>query len=196
MKSNINAVTINTKSDFDSDYRELSTINRRATRRDILGHLYLGKQPLFETTGKDEVSQIAKQPLSGHIAEPDNVVSLPQFNIIPEQRITPFILLQEWEGYVQTVSDEKFTASLFDLTRRREIEDEEADFSIDDLTEDDKKLLKPGAVFRWLIGYRSIGGTKERTSKIVFRRLPQWTESDFKAAEAKAKDIANRVKWE
>ena len=192
MKSNVQVATINTKSDF----RELSTINRRATRKDVLERLYLTREPKFESTGIDEISQTAQQGVSSHIPVPDNVVSLPQFNKVPEQIITPFILLQEWEGYVQTVSDEKFTASLFDLTNRREIEDEEADFSIDDLTEDDKKLLKPGAVFRWLIGYRSIGGTKERISKTVFRRLPQWTKSDFKAAKAKAEDIANRIKLE
>lgn len=176
---------------------ELSTSSDIVTRTDVLRKMYIinnTNKSIVETELEEEIEHDRQRTESAKII--DKIVSLPKFKTLPSLRETPFARLQEWEGYVQNVSDNEFTASLFDITNKRDIEDEEADFSIDDLTEDDKKLLKPGAVFRWLIGYRSIGGTKERSSKIVFRRLPQWTDSDFEAAEKKADFFARKTKWE
>lgn len=164
---------------------ELSTSSDIVTRTDVLRKMYIANKPIVETEIEEDIEH-----------DRQRIVSLPKFKTLPILMEAPFARLQEWEGYVQSVSNNEFTASLFDITNKRDIEDEEADFSIDDLTEDDKKLLKPGAVFRWLIGYRSIGGTKERSSKIVFRRLPQWTDSDFEAAEKKADFFARKTKWE
>ncbi len=169
----------------EASFNDLSTRSNTVTRTEVLRKMYV-ENKLFETE--------FEQTKSNEVI--DKIIPLPKFKILPSLRETPFAPLQEWEGYVQSVSDNEFTASLFDITNKRETEDEEADFSIDDLTEDDKKLLKPGAVFRWLIGYRNIGGTKERSSKIVFRRLPQWTDSDFDAAEKKADFFARKTKWE
>ncbi len=175
-------------------FKEPSTRNRTATREEVLTNLYFTKRPIVKPDDVGQESQIELQSESAQ--KTDNVVYLPQFNQVPKQIVTPFTLLQEWEGYVQSVGDNEFTASLFDITNKRNIEDEEADFFIDDLNEDDKSVLKPGAVFRWLIGYRWIGGTKERISKIVFRRLPQWTDSDLQAVQEKAKHISSTIKWE
>lgn len=172
----------------------LSTSGISATREDVLKEMYLSKKNILERNDSNELGQDESQSESKHFIT--RVLSVPHFNAIPKQAVTPFTLLQEWEGYVISINDDEFTASLLDLTKGKNIEQEEADFSIDDLTQDDKKLLKPGAVFRWIIGYRSIGGTKERISKIVFRRMPQWTAKDLQTAQAKAKEISHTIVWE
>ena len=63
-----------------------------------------------------------------------------------------FIALQEWEGFVSEIGEKVFVARLVDMTRKDNPE-EEADFLIEDVRNDDLKLLRPGAVFRWIIGY-------------------------------------------
>ena len=73
-----------------------------------------------------------------------------------------FHALQEWEGYVleepavqsaQVGSrEEEFTARLLDLTAGSPREEEEAAIPLSEIAEDDRKRLRPGAIFRW--GYR------------------------------------------
>jgi len=111
----------------------------------------------------------------------------------PRERVreVTFTPLQEWEGYVVELGKEFFTARLMDLTAGREHEEEEADFSIAELSDADQSMLRLGAIFRWAIGYRRTrGGTKERVSRIVFRRLPAWTERELKENRRKAEALA------
>lgn len=104
--------------------------------------------------------------------------------------------LQEWEGYVSEVGEGMFTARLLDVTAGGKYEEEIADFPILDLSDTDQELLKPGAVFRWVIGYqRSTGGTKRRVSQVTFRRMPAWTKRDLSNAARKAADIAQSIEW-
>jgi len=104
--------------------------------------------------------------------------------------------LQEWEGYVAEIGDDVFTARLLDVTARNKYEEEVADFPIADLSDTDRELLKPGAIFRWVIGYqRQRGGTKRRVSQITFRRMPAWSKKDIVDANRKAEGIAKSINW-
>jgi hypothetical protein len=98
-------------------------------------------------------------------------------------------VLQEWEGQVQEVGERVFSARLVDLTRGEMEETEESDLPIEDLVESDRTLLVPGAVFRWIIGYRWANGEKERFTRVVIRRLPIWTEQEIKAADREAAEL-------
>ncbi|MDE2492675.1 MAG: hypothetical protein KGL97_02110 [Alphaproteobacteria bacterium] len=112
-------------------------------------------------------------------------------------RDVSFFALQEWEGAVLDIAKETFTARLLDVTAKRKIEDEVAEFAISDLSDDDRQLLAPGAIFRWTIGYqRAKGGTKRRVSEITFRRLPQWTTRDIDSAKAQARELSKDLLWE
>ncbi len=113
------------------------------------------------------------------------------------RQFVSFHPMQEWEGTVTEVDGDTFTARLTDLTADKSVAEEEADFLVDDITDDDRQLLVPGAIFRWAVGYqRSSGGSKKRVSHIVFRRLPMLTEKD--AAEAKEEGAMRSaaLKWE
>jgi len=104
----------------------------------------------------------------------------PQTVVVAREARATFSALQEWEGCVLQVNPGSFTASLVDLTAGATREEEEADFPLDDLLDSDRAAIRPGAVFRWAIGYRRApGGSKERVSRIVFRRLPAWTEREL-----------------
>ncbi len=108
-----------------------------------------------------------------------------------------FKKLQEWEGYVTNISNNTFHARLFDKASKHDVALEEAEFPLDDLTDDDRKLLKEGAVFNWLIGYQRFdNGGLQRVSQIIFRRIPAWTKRDFREANEYAETIENALKWE
>ncbi|HEX8947795.1 MAG TPA: hypothetical protein VF790_02465, partial [Dissulfurispiraceae bacterium] len=98
------------------------------------------------------------------------------------------IALQKWEGVVTEIGKDVFNARLFDLTANNP--EEIAEFSIDDVSEDDRELLKPGAIFYWSIGYLTTRtGQRMRMSFIKFRRLPAWTERDIKSAKKRAAEL-------
>lgn len=122
-----------------------------------------------------------------------NVVSHKNFKAKPHQSI--FISLQKWEGIVMEVKDDAFLARLIDLTNKGV--DEEAEFPIDEISEEDKLLVRPGAIFYWNIGYHtSSSGQRTRTSIIRLRRLPAWTQREIDAAKREAERIRKALGWQ
>ena len=104
-----------------------------------------------------------------------------------------FHALQEWEGYVLEHNEREFTARLLDLTADS-MQEDEAIIPLVEISEDDLNRLRPGSIFRWVIGYeRSASGTKKRVSQIVFRDLPAMTEKDLSEGEEWAKKIAQSI---
>jgi hypothetical protein len=104
------------------------------------------------------------------------------------------VSLQKWEGVVTEVEKDIFNARLLDLTDDNP--EEETDFSIEEVSEDDRKLLKPGAVFYWSLGYLTTAtGQVIRTSIVKFRRLPAWTETEVKKAQEQAAKIRRTIGW-
>ncbi len=113
----------------------------------------------------------------------------------PWPAATTFHALQEWEGYVLEISDTDFVARLVDLTTGSLHEEEEADIPLTEISDKDSAKMRPGSVFRWVIGYeRSPAGTKKRVSHIVFRDLPVITKSDLRDGELWAGDTIRSLK--
>jgi CheY-like chemotaxis protein len=79
------------------------------------------------------------------------------------------------------VGSESFEAQLFDPAHRSVVE--HAEFSIRELPPDGLKLLRPGAVFYWMIGYRDLGSRqRKRESVIWMRRSGRMGQDKFQAA--------------
>jgi len=98
-----------------------------------------------------------------------------------------FDMRGQWEGVVTDIRSDDFSVVLRDLVNPASAE-YEAVFSIDEVADDDRKLLKAGAIFYWTIGYQQRRGQRLRVSEVRFRRLPAWSRSDMerikKAAHA------------
>jgi hypothetical protein len=125
--------------------------------------------------------------------EPINLIFYRNFKLKPHQSF--FTSLQAWEGVVTRVMGNAFLARLIDLTQTGA--DEEAEFSIDDISEEDKALITPGAIFYWDIGYHtSYSGQRTRESMIRFRRLPAWTQKEIDAAQREAERIGKALGWQ
>ena len=99
-----------------------------------------------------------------------------------------FHALQEWEGYVLDVNTDDFTAKLLDLTARPSME-EEAVIPLCEISDVDRRRLKHGSIFRWVIGYENRRGTKRRISQIVFRDLPVLTRRDVEEGSKWAEKV-------
>jgi hypothetical protein len=103
------------------------------------------------------------------------------------------ITLQEWEGRVLQIEGRFIIARLVDITAGETEETEEVDLPIDDVTEADQKLLQPGAIFRWVLGYSYSSGRKERFARVVVRRLPVWTEKEMQEADQEANELHDAI---
>lgn len=100
-------------------------------------------------------------------------------------------VLQQWEGIVEYVGDENFTARLRDLTNKEHYPGEMAELPRDDISDDDRELLREGAVFYLTVGRLiHFSGRQERFGHIVFRRLPGWTSSTLDRAEKRAQRLS------
>ena len=102
-----------------------------------------------------------------------------------------FLVRQDWEGVVETIGSETFTARLRDRTNDESIAGEIAELPIADVDDDDRELLQIGGVFYLTVGrLLRANGRHERVGRMVFRRLPAWTKSTFDRAKLRAERLA------
>jgi hypothetical protein len=107
-------------------------------------------------------------------------VDLPAIVVPPRMKLEDrYRVLHQWEGTVVEVARDGFRARLAEL-RAEQREEEYADFSFESVSEDDRVLVVPGAIFYWFVGYRTENSGQRNTwSTVRFRRLPRWTKREL-----------------
>lgn len=91
--------------------------------------------------------------------------------------------LQEWEGLIETVDGDTFTARLRDLTSAGRAE-EQAVIPLSEIDRSDHLRVQPGALFHLIIGFVRRGGSQRRETFTYFRRhMPSQSSA--------ASDLAN-----
>jgi hypothetical protein len=119
------------------------------------------------------------------------VTTLPPAPLAPRDR---FLALQEWEGMVIERRENALRVRLVDKTRPAA--EEEAEINLNEISPQDRGLIKTGAVFYWSIGYHdSASGQRTRQSVIVFRRLPAWTDSEIAAIRRRVRQQKALLGW-
>ncbi|MDR1235490.1 MAG: hypothetical protein LBJ96_00630 [Holosporaceae bacterium] len=100
---------------------------------------------------------------------------------------------KEFNGCVSRIdkNNKKFTAEL--ISNDDEACILEGEFSESVLSEDDKKLLRVGALFVWKMGKEEKNGTQRKISQITFKRSC-WSEQDIKMAEEIGKKRAAAIR--
>ena len=100
-------------------------------------------------------------------------------------------ILQDWEGVVDEVDEagKVFTARLRDLTVNEIHPSRTAEIPIEDVSDDDRKLLRPGAIFYLTAGRSLRNGRLELFGRMAFRRLPGWTSADLLRIEERARRL-------
>jgi len=103
--------------------------------------------------------------------------------------------LVEWEGVVESVMSDKFDARLTAIKGSDVDFDEFTSFEVARVPQDDHDLIHPGALFRLVVGYQALGGTRQQYSRLTFRRLPAWNQNAIDEAQLKFKQIVNNIEW-
>lgn len=148
---------------------------------------------LFSANASETVPDNDQRTALYRIRDPWPVVppvALPQRS----QSQPRFDALQKWQGQVSEVTNSTFTALLLDLLEPSV--EEEAEFDLEEVSRGDLDLVEPGAVFYWSVGYRTEpSGERSRSSVLVFRRLPAWTDRDLQRAQDRAKELRDSFEW-
>ena len=123
-----------------------------------------------------------------------DVLKQRELRVVPKVRgagfSRSFQLLQQWEGQVKQVTADSFVAIVSDMTNRGN-PDEEVELGLEDVAPDDMRLLRPGSLFYWAVGYEDGRGVpRQRVSRIRFRRLPGLTTRDVAHAKETAQKFA------
>jgi hypothetical protein len=130
------------------------------------------------TTGPQEITAPKRKPA---------VINAPDFGR------RGLAALSHWEGVVEDIEGDTFRCRLVPLTSvpPDAADFELTEFSVEDLAnDDDRDLVKPGAVFYWTIGRaRNQAGTVTNVSLVRFRRLPVPTRSQHERAEREAEEL-------
>ncbi len=111
------------------------------------------------------------------------------------KKMNQYKSLQKWEGTVIEKKEDTFIAKLNDMTNIGV--QEEAEIYIEEISNDDRELIKSGNKFYWHIGYFENATTGQRTRDSFFRfiRLPKWNKLEIKLSEVEADRIKNELKW-
>lgn len=142
----------------------------------------------------DNIGTFEVRPEEEELRQEEPKILKPILRFDPDELKERAVSLQKWEGVVTEVGKDIFRARLLDLTE--ENPEEEADFSIDEVSEDDRSLIKPGGVFYWSLGYLTTRtGQVIKSSIVKFRRLPAWTESEMRRAQEQAMEIRQIIGW-
>lgn len=164
----------------DIKLRILNKMTSKAVRAALLLESGRGSESFGISSGAPSVDQSFKLP-----------------SMVASSRKASLEPLAEWEGYVDSVGPDKFKARLVDVRVPHAEEHVQAEFDCNELNAMDLAALRPGAVFRWVIGYeRSESGTKRRVSQIVFRRLPAWSRAEIQGAVKHGIDLHNAIEFE
>ena len=102
-------------------------------------------------------------------------------------------VLQQFEGVTTEVGDDYFIAQMHDLTNS-DCDIELMEFDLREISSEDRKILKPGTVFYWTIGYETrIGGQVLRISELRVQRTPIWTKTKLDSVAANASEIFEKL---
>ncbi|MCY3768617.1 MAG: hypothetical protein OXG56_04515 [Gammaproteobacteria bacterium] len=125
----------------------------------------------------------------------------PVDNLVPDKaKVRPsrtFTPTTEWEGYVESMSEEEFSVRLVNVRSQSSLPTDQATFHKDEVSEYDRQLLREGAIVRWVIGRERLStGQVRNVSELYFRRLPAHSEEDYNRANEKACALLEGINWE
>lgn len=166
---------------------EVDATLRRIDERDvhILDPIHVSSATSDETSGTAAGTYRARQTVVGGIYAPRNLTSA-----IQER----FEVIKHWEGVVINVEAETFSADLRLVESSYPVADSQIEIDLDNVPEGDRSLVQKGSVFYLTVGTRyPAGGRPEKSTRLVFRRMPRWSEGDIRRSEAIAEDLWRKL---
>ena len=176
-----------------------------AIKNDTTSELYTDSDPQYDKAyfGDSAIRQLINKAENGgkidSFLEDDsgsaasisgaNISILPRtdFSEMP-QSSSHSIIKQKWNGYIESVNDQEFTAILSDSSGNEP--DIKAIFPLDEVSEGDRHLVSENAIFDWIISReRKIHGQIQNKDLLVFRRFPMWKKQDLEKESKKVEEF-------
>jgi hypothetical protein len=111
-------------------------------------------------------------------------------HLIPEKTI----VLNKWQGQVIDVTETSFTAALYDLNKTDIVE--QAEFAINEVSSEDTRLIRSGAVFYWyILQHDTRTGDRDQMSRIWFQRSGRMSREIHEAAQERVNDVWRSFGW-
>jgi hypothetical protein len=125
----------------------------------------------------------------------ENIDVIPRELLLSSLPIFPprdtFIALRKWRGQVIGMKSNTFKAKLDSLL---EAEPQKvADVFLEEVSPEERELIKEGAIFYWSIGYLNRPSGRIRASVIRFQRQPLWSERNISEAQSRAEKLMQHL---
>jgi len=101
---------------------------------------------------------------------------------------------QRWLCHIESFDEKTIFAKLTDLITSGT--QETAEFDIEEVSLEDRPLIKIGAGFYWSVGLASEKGQISKKSLIRFQRLIELTEDDYNEAMDRYNSVHKNILWE
>ena len=103
-----------------------------------------------------------------------NVIRFSAPRTHPERPLVSIVAVQEWEGVVDQVLDDYFEATLVDVSVGARHPTEVMEIPLDLIDEEDRRILRPGTIFRLVIGRERRKGGQIQNKTLVYVRRNQF----------------------
>jgi hypothetical protein len=105
-------------------------------------------------------------------------------------------VIENWEGVVTCVEEDSFFASMRPTNSENERAEDEFEIDFDNVAEGDRELVREGAIFYLTVGVRRPRGQgPQKTTQIIFRRMPRWSPRDIERGEAAATELWEKLQY-
>lgn len=148
---------------------------------------------------KQNISQLENNTVtleSNDELKENKVFFVPDAKQNKKQSVSHDLIIEEWEGLIKNIDEDCFKA---DLCKKNSNVSESivADFSISDVPEDERHLVKPGMIFYWYIRKEvKKSGTISNGESLMFRRMPSWKHFDLNKKTTKSDEFFNFLSTE
>jgi hypothetical protein len=184
---------------FGQDQRDVIFFQKRAEANSAVKGPEAFSTAL-SSTGRHQVADTAS---SAAKLDPNQTHILPSFPNRHERRrwislgkplLEYTFPLGKWQGQVLESLDDRFKAVLHDFNSSKVID--VAEFSFADISDDDRPLVRPGAVFYWYLLYHNTKtGRRERQSQIWFRRSGRMSQESYSETVEKVDEVWRTFGW-
>lgn len=130
------------------------------------------------------IGEISRSLLSRHVPRLEKVLAF-QPEVV--KRTTRTRIVRRWTAVVEDINEDVFTARLTP-TRGGSGDDLIADFSVEEVSDEDLPLLAPGAWFYVNVSKQTFSDGRQQTiTSLRFRRLKKWSEDELEVAGERGK---------
>jgi len=173
--------------------RYTERFNTSPHRSSVISPRRLKRGSTWRTSFDEKAGQLFESPNS---VSPDPVdffrtpVSL--LPVVVKEDTMP---LQIWEGVVQSVDKEEGVMHVILNAKMGEVPRHSADIDMQWVSEQDKNLVEPGAVFYLtLFKLTKKGGSIQNAQELRFRRRPSWSASQLRDIENGVAELHSKMK--